>query len=326
MTRIAPTLQAWFTRRLIAEQQLSGHTITAYRDTIRLLVQHLHNQHNTPPSELDFDDLDATVIGEFLTWLETGRGVAITTRNARLAAIRSFFTYASFHHPEHAATIARVLAIPAKKAPNPLVTFLTQPEIDALITAPNPDTWIGRRDRCLFVVGIQTGLRVSELVNLAPTDLTFGTGAHLRCVGKGRKQRAVPLTAHTQQTLTSWLDEHPNGPVFSRRDNQPLSRDAIRRIVTRHAGTATLTCHGLATKNITPHVMRHTCAMQLLRAGVDIAVIALILGHANVSTTQTYLQADHQIKQRAIARIKPPNTKPGNYKPPDALLAFLENL
>lgn len=326
MTRIAPTMQAWFTQRLITEQQLSGHTVTAYRDSIRLLVRYLNDHTGTQPSQLDFDDLDATVIAQFLTWLETNRGVAIATRNARLAAIRSFFTYASFHHPEHAAAIARVLAIPTKKAPDPLVTFLTPPEIDALLKAPNLDTWTGRRDQCLLTVGIQTGLRVSELVNLTPADLTFGAAGHLRCIGKGRKQRAVPLNTHTQRGLTSWLDESPNGPLFGRSDNQPLTRDAVRRIVTRHANTAAITRPEIAAKNITPHVLRHTCAMQLLRAGVEIAVIALILGHANVSTTQTYLQADHQIKQNAIARINPPDTKPGNYKPPDALLEFLESL
>lgn len=326
MTLIAPTLQGWFTRRLIAEQQLSAHTISAYRDTIRQLARYASERHNTPPSLLDFDELDATVIAEFLTSLEVDRGVAVSTRNARLAAIRSFFTYASFHHPEHAETLARVLAIPTKRAPTPLVTFLTPAEIDALVTAPDPGIWIGRRDRCLLTVGIQTGLRVSELIGLQPADLTFGPGGYLRCQGKGRKQRAVPLNTHTQQALTRWLEEHPSGPVFSRRDHQPLGRDAVRRIVSRHATTAAATCPTLAAKNVTPHVMRHTCAMQLLRAGVDIAVIALVLGHANITTTQIYLQADHQIKQAAIARITPPSTQDGNYKPPDSLLAFLESL
>ncbi|MCP4967623.1 MAG: tyrosine-type recombinase/integrase [bacterium] len=273
-----------------------------------------------------FDDLDATVIAEFLTSLETSRRVTVSTRNARLAAIRSFFTYAAFGHPEHAATIARVLAIPSQRAPAPLVTFLTPPEIEALINACDTSTWIGRRDRCLLTVGIQTGLRVSELVALNPEDLTLGHGGYLRCVGKGRKQRAVPLNTHTQSTITGWLDEHPSSPLFPRRDGQPLSRDAVRRIVTRRTNTAAATCPGLAAKNITPHVMRHTCAMQLLRAGIDITVIALILGHANLATTNIYLQADHQIKQAAIAKIKPPATQDGNYRPPDGLLAFLEAL
>ncbi len=326
MTAIAATLQAWFVNRLIDEQQLSPHTISAYRDAIRLLVRYAADRHNKPPSQLDFDDLDATVIAEFLTSLETSRRSAVSTRNARLAAIRSFFTYAAFGHPEHAATIARVLAIPSKRAPAPLVTFLTPPEIEALINACDTSTWIGRRDRCLLTVGIQTGLRVSELVTLTPQDLTLGPGGYLRCVGKGRKQRAVPLNTHTQSVISGWLSEHPHGPLFSRRDGQPLGRDAVRRIVSRHANTAAVTCPGLVAKNITPHVMRHTCAMQLLRAGIDIAVIALILGHANVATTHIYLQADHQIKQAAIARIRPPSTQDGNYKPSDALLAFLEAL
>ncbi len=222
MTLIAGTVQAWFTQRLVQEQQLSGHTIIAYRDAVRLLLSFLHEEHNNPPSSVDFDDMDATVIGGFLIWLETERGVSVSTRNARLAAIRSFYTYASSQHPEHASLIARVLAIPSKRAPLPLVTYLTPLEIEALVQAPDHRSWIGRRDRCLLNLAIQTGLRVSELVNLQPEDLTFGTGGYLRCEGKGRKHRAVPLKDHSQRMLTAWLKEHPQGPVFSRRDGQPL--------------------------------------------------------------------------------------------------------
>lgn len=326
MTNVNATLQRWFTHRLINEQHVSAHTISAYRDAIRLLVSYIHDRHGRTPSELDFDHLDATNIGAFLTWLETDRHVSIATRNARLAALRSFFTYASFHHPEHAQTIARVLAIPTKRAPTPIVTFLTPAEIDALAGAPDPTTWTGRRDRCLLTVAIQTGLRVSELIALQPADLTFGTGGHLQCVGKGRKHRAVPLTSHTQTMLTAWLAEHTKGPIFAKRDGEPLTRDAVRRIIDRHTLTATTTCPTLTGKNMTPHVLRHTCAMQLLRADVDIAVIALILGHANIETTRIYLHADHDIKQRALDRLTPPDVQPGRYQPPDHLLAFLDAL
>lgn len=266
------------------------------------------------------------MIGAFLTWLETDRHASISTRNARLAAIRSFFTYASFTHPEHAEQIARVLAVPTKRAPTPSVTFLTPVEIDALTTAPDPATWTGRRDRCLLTVAIQTGLRVSELVGLQRHDLTFGVGGHLECVGKGRKHRAVPITTHTQKMLTAWLAEHTRGHVFARTDGQPLTRDAVRRIIDRHAAHAANTCPTIATKNMTPHVLRHTCAMQLLRADVDIAVIALILGHASIETTRIYLHADHDIKQRALDRLTPPGVQPGRYKPPDNILTFLDAL
>ena len=326
MTRINATLQRWFTQRLINEQHVSGHTLSAYRDTIRLLLGFTHDRDGLTPCELDFEHLNATVIGAFLTWLETDRHVSISTRNARLAALRSLFTYASFHHPEHAQLIARVLAIPSKRAAIPIVTFLTPAEIDALTAAPDPTTWTGRRDRCLLTVAIQTGLRVSELVALNRAELTFGTGGHLQCVGKGRKQRAVPLTAHTQTMLTAWLAEHHASPVFAKRDGQPLTRDAVRRIIDRHTLTAAASCPTLNAKTMTPHVLRHTCAMQLLRADVDIAVIALILGHAGIETTRIYLHADHDIKQRALDRLTPPGIQPGRYQPTDTLLAFLDTL
>ena len=326
MTLINATMQRWFTQRLITEQNVSPHTLTAYRDTIRLLLSYVHDHHHRSPNEVDFNDLDAPVIGAFLSWLETDRHVSISTRNARRAALRSFFTYASFNHPEHAEQIARVLAVPAKRAPIPDITFLSPTEINALTAAPNPATRTGRRDRCLLTVAIQTGLRVSELVSLRRHDLTFGAGGHLECDGKGRKHRAVPITTHTQQLLTSWLAEHTHQHVFTRSDGQPLTRDAVRRIVDRHTLTAQKTCPTIAVKSMTPHVLRHTCAMQLLRADVDIAVIALILGHAGIETTRAYLHADHDIKQRALDRLTPPDVQLGRYRPPDNLLAFLNSL
>ena len=326
MTAIAGTLQRWFVQRLASEQHVSTHTIAGYRDSIRLLVTYLHDQHGHRPADLDFEHLDAATIGAFLTWLETDRHASIRTRNVRLSAIRSFFTFASFHHPEHAQLIARVLAIPAKRAPAPTVTYLNQSEIDALIAAPDATTWIGRRDRCLLALAIQTGLRVSELVALQRDDLNFGPGGHLHCVGKGRRHRAVPLTRHSQNMLTAWLDEHTSSTVFPRHDGHPLTRDAVRRIIDRHVATATRTCPSLTAKNVTPHVLRHSCAMQLLRAGVDIAVIALILGHAGIETTRIYLHADNDIKQAAIDRLTPPGVQPGRYQPTDALLAFLDGL
>ncbi len=257
MTRIAGTLQRWFVQRLITEQQVSDHTVAAYRDAIRLLVGYVHDHHGRIPAELDFADLDATIIGAFLTWLETDRHASISTRNARRSAIRSFFTYASFHHPEHAQLIARVLAIPSKRAPAPLVTFLTPPRSTP---SPSPQTQQhgpGVEIDACSPLRSKPGLRVSELVALQRDDLTFGVGGHLRCIGKGRKDRAVPVTAHTQRMLTGWLAEHTHGPVFARSYIHPLTRDAFRRIIDRHTITAAQTCPTLTTKNITPHVLRH---------------------------------------------------------------------
>lgn len=326
MTAINATLQRWFTQRLATEQHVSSHTIASYRDSIRLLVGYAHTHYGRCPSDLDFADLDATVIGAFLTWIETDRHATISTRNARLAAIRSFFRYASFHHPEHAQLIARVLAIPAKRTDTPTLTYLTPIEIDAYTNAPDPATTTGRRDCCLLTVAIQTGLRVSELVALRRGQLNLGPGGYLECFGKGRKHRSVPLTSHSRQQLATWLAEHTADHVFPAANGRPLTRDAIRRLIERHTPAATAIAPSIAGKNVTPHTLRHTCAMQLLRAGIDIAVIALILGHSKIDTTSVYLHADNEIKQRAVDRVTPPGVPPGRYRPTDELLAFLDNL
>lgn len=281
------------------------------------------------PSALDIDDLDAPLIGAFLDYLEHERGNSVRTRNARLAAVRSLFRYAALRHPEHAATIQRVLAIPPKRFERALITFLTEPEIDALLAAPDRRTWTGRRDHAMLLLATQTGLRASELIGLTCRDVHLGIGAHVSCVGKGRKQRVTPLTKQTVAVLRAWLAErtgHPDQPLFPTRTGRPLTRDAIERRITTHAATATPACPSLTAKTITPHVLRHTTAMRLLHAGVDTSVIALWLGHEQVETTQIYLHADMALKEAALARTTPPNTPPGRYRPPDTLLAFLEAL
>jgi site-specific recombinase XerD len=329
MSLLAPTLQAFFTDRLARQRQASPRTLAAYRDTFRLLLGFLHRQTGTPPSKLQIEDLDAPMIVAFLDHLETDRHNTARTRNTRLAAIRSLFRYAALRHPEHAALIQRVLAIPQKRFDKAIVSFLTQPEIDALFAAPDRTTWEGRRDHALLVVAIQTGLRVSELLGLNCGNLQLGPGAHLLCHGKGRKERATPLTAPTVAVLRVWLDERsgrPNDPLFPTRTGRRLSRDAVERRVSKHAAVAAHQCPSLRTKRLTPHVLRHTAAMQLLQAGVDTTVIALWLGHEDVRSTQIYLHADLTIKERALARTAPNGTKPGRYRPPDPLLAFLERL
>jgi integrase/recombinase XerD len=329
VTALAPALQAFFADRLTRQRRASGHTIAAYRDTWRMLLAFSARRAGKQPSRLDFADLDATAVSAFLDHLEKDRGNTIRTRNARLAAIHSMFSYAALRHPEHAALIARVLAIPAKRADKALVTWLTEEEATALLAAPGQATRTGRRDHAILHLAIVTGLRVSELTALTRGDLHLGRGPHVTCHGKGRKQRTTPLTSPAAAVLRAWLAELPAQPgqlLFPGRTGNRLSRDAVERRLTLHASTAAARCPSLASKTITPHVLRHTAAMRLLHAGVDITVIALWLGHEQTETAQIYLHADLELKERALARTTPPHARPGRYRPPDPLLAFLESL
>ncbi len=329
MTAIAPTLQAFFTERLANQKRASAHTVSAYRDTFRLLLGFAQDRTGTTPSRLDFDDVDAFLVGAILDHLEHERHNSVRTRNARLAAIHSMFRFAALAHPEHAALIQRVLAIPTKRFDRTDVSFLDRDEIEALLAAPDRTRWIGRRDHALLVTAVQTGLRVSELVGLCCADINLDRGAHVQCTGKGRKQRATPLTAHTIAVLRVWLQEHrhrPEQPLFPTSRGTPLSTDAVALLVAKHAATAARSCPTLKNKTVTPHVLRHSTAMNLLRAGVDTTVISMWLGHESVETTQAYVHADLTIKERALDRTTPPGTSPGRYRPPDALLAFLEAL
>jgi integrase/recombinase XerD len=329
VTAFAPVLQAFFTQRLIAQRQVSGHTVAAYRDTFRLLLAFTQQRTGTAPSDLHLDDLDAALIGAFLEHLRQDRRNGARTRNARLSAIHSLFRYAALRHPEHADLIQRVLAIPPARFEKATVSFLTPEEATALLAAPDRSRWVGRRDHALLAVAIQTGLRVSELTALTRADAHLGTGPHVRCVGKGRKERATPLTAHVTRLLRAWLGERgggPGDPLFPTSRGQPLSRDAVELLVARHAKAAQAACPALCGKTVTPHVLRHTAAMSLLRAGTDITVIALWLGHEHAETAQIYIHADQALKQRALDRTTPPGIRPGRYRPPDTLLAFLEKL
>jgi len=329
MTLVAPTLQAFFTDRLTRQLQASPRTIASYRDTLRLLLFFTQQTTGKQPAKLDWDDLNERLISGFLEHLEVDRQNSARTRNLRLTAIRSLFKYAALRHPEHAAGIAQVLSIPPKRHHKPTVEFLTAHEAEALINAPDPSRWEGRRDRALLTLAIQAGLRVSELIALNCRDIQLGTGAHVRCEGKGRKQRTVPLTAPAQAILTTWLTERagrPPDPLFPTRTGRRLSRDAIEQRVSTHAATATTSCPSLEGKRLHPHVLRHSCAMSLLQAGVDTTVIALWLGHADVRSTQPYLHADLTITERALALVTPTDVKPGRYKPPDSVLAFLDGL
>jgi site-specific recombinase XerD len=329
MSPLAPTLQLFFTERLLKQRQASPATITSYRRTFELLLRFVRDRIGTPPSALDWDDLNVEVISAFLAHLEIDRHNSARSRNTRLAALRSLFRYAAPRHPEHAALIAQVLAIPQKRVDKPNVSFLEPVEVDALLAAPDRRRWEGRRDHALIALAVQTGLRLSELTGLTCADIHLGSGAHVRCQGKGRKQRCVPLTTSTAAILRVWRQErrgHDGDPLFPTRAGRRLSQDAVEVRVAVHHNTAAEHCSSLRHKKLTPHTLRHTCAMTLLRQGVDVAVIALWLGHADIRSTDAYMHADMTIKERALARTTPPATKPGRYKPPDQLLAFLESL
>ncbi len=329
MSTLAPTLQGFFTDRLSRQRRASAHTITAYRDAVKLLLVFAQQQTGKAPAQLDIADLDTPLIGAFLDHLETDRGNSVRTRNARLAAIHALFGYAALRHPEDAAIIQRVLAIPPKRFDRTIITYLTEQEIKALLAATDRATWTGRRDHAMLMLACQTGLRATELTQLTVGDAHLGAGAHVSCLGKGRKQRITPLTATTVTVLAAWLTERggrPADPLFPTRAGTPLSRDALERRVTKYTATAARSCPTLHEKKISPHTLRHSAAMRLLNAGVDVTVIALWLGHENVATAQVYIHADLALKERALARTAPQDAAPGRYQPTDAVLTFLDGL
>lgn len=329
MSALAPALQAFFTDRLIGQRAASPNTIAAYRTGLRLLLGFAAERTGKSPSALDIAELDAPLIAAFLDHLEHDRHNTVTTRNSRLAAIHSLFAYLALHHPEHAGSVQRVLAIPLKRTQRNLVTYLTDDEVDALLGSCDQSRWTGRRDHAMFALTIQTGLRISELAGLAGADVTLATGANVHTVGKGRKERRTPLVPATRAILKSWLAERagaPSDPLFPTTTGRRLSPDAIERRLAHHLALAATASPAIGTKRITMHTLRHTAAMRLLLAGNDVTVIALWLGHEQISTTNIYLHADMSHKQRAIDRTKPLAAKPGRYRPPDALLAFLEAL
>jgi site-specific recombinase XerD len=329
MSLIAPTVQGYFTERLVTQRNLSPRTIASYRDTFRLLLSFASQRTGKQPCALDLDDLDAPLIGAFLTHLEQDRGNSIRTRNNRLAAIHSFCKYSALRHPEHLATIGRVLAIPTKRYQQNTVSYLQLEEIKALLTTPDRSTWLGRRDHALMLTMILTGVRVTELITLTVGDVSLSTGAHINVEGKGRKRRTVTLTPETVAVLHQWLRERqgqPENPLFPTRQGAMLSRHTVALLISKHAATAADRSPSINGKRITPHTLRHTNAMLLRAGGIDLATIALWLGHEHIQTTRIYEHADPALKEQAVARLTPLGTKPGRYRPSDALLAFLDSL
>ena len=333
MTALAPTLQAFFVSRLGRQRDASPHTVDSYRHAFRLLLAYAETKTGKKPSRLDLADLDAVLISGFLDHLEEERGSSVASRNTRLAAVHSFFSFASYRHPEHAETIQQVLAIPRKKTETAPRSFLTSTEMNALAAAPDLSTWSGRRDHVLLVVALRTGLRLSELTGLRCRDVELGTalGAHVKCLGKGRKRRDTPLDKPTVELLRSWLGERrgePDDALFPSRRGGRLSPDAVQRLVAKHVTTARATCPSLAKKQVSTHNLRHSCAMDLLRNGLDVAVLAIWLGHEKLESVNAYIHADPTLKERALDRLTPlnPAARPGRYRPADELLAFLEGL
>jgi site-specific recombinase XerD len=328
-TTLPALLKQFFTERLTAQMEASPNTIAGYRDTFRLLLGFASQRLGQPPTKLKVDNLDSDLVGDFLAHIETSRGNSARSRNTRLAAIRSFFRFVAMNEPAQMLHCQRILAMPSKRYVRRTVDFLDRAEMEALSAAPDRSTWIGRRDHVILLVAMQTGLRASELVNLRRCDIVIGTGAHIRCEGKGRKQRCTPLRRETLKILEVWLEERGGGdhdPLFPTHRGDKLSRDALEHVIRRHTLSASESCPSLKDKRVSPHVLRHSTAMQLLHHGVDQTVIALWLGHESVETTQVYVHADLRLKEQALARVTAETTKPGRYRPDDKLLAFLEAL
>ena len=329
-TSLLPSLiQHFFTDRLLGQLGASPHTVAGYRDAFRLLLQFATERIGRAASQLRMEDLDAPFLGKFLEHLEVERGNCARTRNNRLCALHAFFRYVAVTEPSLALHCQRIMAIPSKRYERGPVEFLTEEETSALVAAPDPGTWIGRRDRALLLVAVQTGLRNSELTSLKRQDVELGTGAHVRCLGKGRKTRCTPLRPDVVAVLKEWLSQQggePGEPVFPSSRGGRLSADAFQRLVFRHASTASQACPSLVPKLVTPHTLRHAAAMALLHRGVDLTVIALWLGHESTETTQVYLHADMRLKERALAHATPSGLVPDRFQPSDPLLAFLENL
>lgn len=325
----AALLERFFTQRMMAQRQVSPNTIASYRDTFHLLLEFAQKRLRKPPSALALSDLDAPLICAFLDDLEQSRGVIVRTRNLRLTAIRSFFRYAAYQEPANSGQIQQVMSIPSKRHDRRLVGFLTRVEIEALLAAPNLQTWDGRRDRAFLMMSIQTGLRLSEMTGLRRRDIELGRGPHVRCLGKGRKERCTPFTPQTVNVLKSWLKEPVRGDfdlLFPNIHGGHMSADAVQYLVAKHTIAARLRCPTLKDKKVTPHVMRHTAAMELLQSGVEPTVIALWLGHESIKTTQIYLDANLALKEAALAKMMPIDAIPGRFRPADELLQFLKNL
>ena len=326
---LSPLLTKYFSERLIRQQNASPHTIGSYRDTFRLLLQYVNATLLISPSKLMITDINAACIDGFLTHLENTRGITTRSRNLRLTAIRSFFKFVAYELPDHGGLIQQVLAIPSKRHAKKQVNYLTREESEVLLSAPNQQHWIGRRDHAWLMLALQTGARVSEITGLKRSDLHLGTGTYIHIMGKGRKERCTPLTQTTRHVLLQWVKEIPETPdqyLFPSSRGTRLSSDGVQCRLKKYVIETSKRCASLASKRVSPHVLRHAAAMALLQSGVDVSVIALWLGHESIETTHVYLEADMAMREKALAKTTP---HPGNlkkFKPDDVLMAFLKSL
>jgi integrase/recombinase XerD len=326
---IAPHLQAFFADYLCQQRRLSLQTIVSCRDTFRLLLTFLRDQTGIEPSALHMADIDASAVLSFLNYLEQKRGNSVRSRNIRLSAIRSFFRLVALRDPDSIGLVMRVLAIPTKREDRKLIGYLTRPEIQALLATPDSSKWSGRRDYALLSTRYNSGARVSEITALRRQQVCVGTSTFLQLTGKGRKERTVPLWPATARVLKAWLDElgEDAGQIaFPNARGKALSREGADYLLQQAVQRAIPDCPSLATKNITPHVIRHTTAMHLLQAGVDIATIALWLGHESIETTHVYLQADLAMQEQALEKLDPIEGGWKRFQAEDALLTFLASL
>ena len=325
----SPLCQSFFSKRLMAQRKASPHTVSAYAQTFRLLMTYAQKRLDTPPSKLSLAKLDAPFVADFLDDLESNRSNGVRSRNARLASLRSFYHYAALEVPQHAGLIQRVLAIPYKRLTRRLVAYLTRSEVEALLASVDKSTWIGRRNYALLLVTVQTGLRLSEITGLQQKDAVLGPAAYVRCEGKGRKERCTPLTKPAVAVLKAWIKEQGGDQssfLFPSSRGGRLSADAVQYVVAKQVAAGQRTCPSLMKKRVTPHVLRHTAAMELLQAGVDRALIAIWLGHESLDTTQIYLDANLQLKEAILAKMNPLQSKPGRYRPGDQLMSYLKTL
>lgn len=321
-------LQHFFLKRLINQRNASPHTIASYRDTFRLLLEYVSTKVRKPPSSLTIEDLDAQVILDFLDHIETGRGNAPSSRNVRLAAIRSFFRYCTYLDPGSLGVIRKVLAIPTKRTAHREVGFLSVEEMQSIIDAPDITTWSGLRDHTMFATLYNTGARVSEITGMKIMDLSLSAPS-VRIHGKGRKDRVMPLWQNTARLLKSWLthvNRDPENPLFPNARGKPMTRHGVEHRLGIAKKIAVAQCPSLKEKHVSPHTIRHTTAIHLLQSGIDISVIALWLGHESPVTTHRYLQADLAMKKKVLEKLAPPHTRNILFKPGDALLRFLESL
>ncbi|MBK8337662.1 MAG: tyrosine-type recombinase/integrase [Sterolibacteriaceae bacterium] len=325
----ASLIQRFFGERLIQQQNASPRTVASYRDSFRLLLTYAERERGKPPAKLTLGDFDATLVLDFLAYLETERHNTVRSRNARLAAVRAFAHYVALQFPPALQLAQQILAIPMKRFERPMLGFLTRDEIQAVLAAPDAGTWCGRRDRVMFALLYNTGARVSEMIGIRVADVTLAATSSVRLHGKGRKQRTVPLWKETATEIRHWLqyaDLRADQSLVPNRSGLPMTRTNVADRLTLAVTAATNQCPQLAGRAISPHSLRHTTAMHLLQAGVDITVIALWLGHESPVTTHGYVEADLAMKERALATIAPPETKRKRYRPSDAVLKFLESL